>query len=205
MCAGSAYLLLLHELGVRAIVDNIGSEDWSGKAGIDLLSVDILKLSVQNELVSLGANIDGGLLAEKDESEDVAVLVSVLLKETVWVHAISDGVTDDWKPVEDKRRLIWVLKEQLAQDVENDGESDEGGETSKANSREPMFGDLLLERWEDGGRKILENTHDVVKRSISRAMQQVLCRGAVKLCDVGVLDEDSNGFLRLDRRCPGRR
>lgn len=153
----------------------------------------------------MGANIDGGLLAEKDESEDVAVLVSVLLKETIWVHAISDSVADDWKPVEDERRLIWVLEEQLAQDVENNGESDEGGETSKANSRESMFGDLLLERWEDGGGKILENTHDVVKCSISRAMQQVLCRGAVKLCDVGVLNEDSNGFLRLDRRCPGRR
>ncbi len=66
--------LLLHELGVGAVVDNILSEDGSGQDGIDLLGVDVAQFSVQDEVVALAADADGGLLAEKDEGEDIAML-----------------------------------------------------------------------------------------------------------------------------------
>jgi hypothetical protein len=57
-----------------------------------------------------------------------AHLVSAALKEGIWVHAIGNGVSDDWEPVEDHRRLIWVLEEELVHEVEEDGEGNEGGE-----------------------------------------------------------------------------
>lgn len=171
----AAYLLLLHELRVWAIVDDISSEDWGCEAGIDLLSVDILQLSVEDEFVALSTDVDSGLLAKQDESEDVAVLLPVLLKEAVRVHAISDGIANNWQPVEDERRLIWVLEEQLAQDVKDDGESDEGGKCSEADGSKTTLGDLGLERGEDSPGNILNDTHSVVVRSLQRARRQLLC------------------------------
>lgn len=34
----------------------------------------IPKLAVENEIVALGAQVNGGFLAEEDESEDIAIL-----------------------------------------------------------------------------------------------------------------------------------
>lgn len=68
------YLLLLHELGVGAVVDDVASKDRSGQDGVDLLGVHILELAVENEVVALGADGDGGSLAKEDESEDITIL-----------------------------------------------------------------------------------------------------------------------------------
>ena len=68
------YLLLFHELRIGAIVDDITSEHGSGQRSIDLLGVDVLELAVQNEIIARGADRDGGLLAEKNEGEDVTKL-----------------------------------------------------------------------------------------------------------------------------------
>ena len=65
---------MLHELAVWAVVDDVGAEDGGGELGVDFLGVDVLELAVQDEFVAVGADVDGGLLAEKDESEDVAKL-----------------------------------------------------------------------------------------------------------------------------------
>lgn len=69
-----SHLLLLHELGVGAVVDNILSKDGSGEDGVNLLGADVLELSVENKVVSGGSNGNGGLLAEKDKGEDIAEL-----------------------------------------------------------------------------------------------------------------------------------
>lgn len=69
-----AYLLLLHELGVRAIVDNIAAEDGSSQDGVDFFSVDILKLAVEDKVVAGGSNSDGGSLSEENKCENVAML-----------------------------------------------------------------------------------------------------------------------------------
>jgi len=69
-----SYLLLLHELGVGAIVDDILAKDRSGEDGVDLLSADVLELSVENEVVSGRAKSNSGFLSEEDKGEDIAVL-----------------------------------------------------------------------------------------------------------------------------------
>lgn len=70
------HLLLLHQLGVGAVVDNIASEDGGGQDGVDILSVDVLELSIEDEIVSSRANSHGSLLAEENESENVAILLT---------------------------------------------------------------------------------------------------------------------------------
>lgn len=65
---------MLHQLAVGAIVDDISSEDGSGQDAVDFFSIDVLSLAVENELVALGADVDGGLLAKKDKGEHVAKL-----------------------------------------------------------------------------------------------------------------------------------
>lgn len=70
----STYLLLLHELGVGAVVDNIASKNGSGQNSVDILSIHILELAVEDEVIALGAESDRGLLAEENEGEDVAKL-----------------------------------------------------------------------------------------------------------------------------------
>jgi hypothetical protein len=48
-------LLLFHELRVRTVVDDIAPKHRCGKGTIDLLGVDILELSVEDEVVAFDA------------------------------------------------------------------------------------------------------------------------------------------------------
>lgn len=68
------YLLLLHEFGVGAVVDDVGTEDWGGDRTVDLLCVDILELAVENEFVAVNAEVNCRLLFKEDEGEDISVL-----------------------------------------------------------------------------------------------------------------------------------
>jgi hypothetical protein len=67
-------LLLFHEFGIRAVVDDILAKDRSSENSINLLGRDILELSVENKVVSSGANSDGGFLSKEDKGEDIAML-----------------------------------------------------------------------------------------------------------------------------------
>jgi hypothetical protein len=69
-----SHLLLFHELGVGAIIDDILAEDRSGENGVDFLGTHILELAVEDEVVSGRANSDSGFLSEEDKGEDIAVL-----------------------------------------------------------------------------------------------------------------------------------
>lgn len=79
----STHPLLLHQLAVGAIVDDISAEDGSGQDAVDLFSVDVLGLAVQNELVALGADVDGGLLAKENKGKDIAKLAVAVLVNNV--------------------------------------------------------------------------------------------------------------------------
>lgn len=57
------YLLLLHEFGVGAVVDNIRSEDGCCKLAVDFFGVDILQLSIEDKLISFNAKVDSCFLA----------------------------------------------------------------------------------------------------------------------------------------------
>lgn len=48
-------LLLLHELGIGAIVDNVATENGGGERRVHFFGVDIAQLAIENELISLGA------------------------------------------------------------------------------------------------------------------------------------------------------
>ena len=69
-----AYLLLLHELCVGAIIDNIAAKDGSGQDSIDFFSVNIFELAVKNKVVSGRSNGDSSSLSEQDKCKDIAVL-----------------------------------------------------------------------------------------------------------------------------------
>lgn len=67
-------LLLLHEFGIGAIVHDILAEDRSSENRVNLLGRDILELSVEDEVVSSGANSDSGFLSKEDKGEDITML-----------------------------------------------------------------------------------------------------------------------------------
>lgn len=74
MRRAQTHLLLLHQLGVGAVIDDISSEDGSGQDTVNLLGVDILELAVENKVVSSRAHSHGRLLAEQDKGKHVAIL-----------------------------------------------------------------------------------------------------------------------------------
>lgn len=142
-----AYLLLLHELGVGAIIDNIAAKDGSSQDSIDFFGVDVLKLAVEDKVVASRPNSNGGALSEEDKGENVAMLYillviesrdkyyrrniylfAVLGEESRRIHAISDGAADEREPVENQRRFIGVLEENLASDIEEYGQHNEASE-----------------------------------------------------------------------------
>ena len=55
-CDGSlAHLLLLHKLGVGAVVNNVFSENRSTKCVVDVFGTNITELAIENEIISLGS------------------------------------------------------------------------------------------------------------------------------------------------------
>lgn len=63
-------------------------------------------------------------------------LLPAVEEEVVGINAIGDGTADKGYPMEDQRRLVLVLQQNLRQDIEEDGgggeacegeEDDEGG------------------------------------------------------------------------------
>ena len=72
-----AYLLLLHELRIRAVVDDILAKDRCAAWGVDLLGIDILDLSVEDKVVASGVQAHRHLATEENEGEDVAILLLV--------------------------------------------------------------------------------------------------------------------------------
>lgn len=89
-------------------------------------------------------------------------LFSALEEEGVWVHSIADGVSDDGEPVENKRRLIGVLEKELAQNIEDDSECDEGRESGGDHDREATLRNLRIEWDEDGPSEALCYAHCAV-------------------------------------------
>lgn len=71
-------LLLLHELGVGAVVDDVPAKDGGREDSVDLLGVDVLELAVEDEVVTGRANCDGGLFSEENKGENVTVLQNAL-------------------------------------------------------------------------------------------------------------------------------
>lgn len=52
----------------------MSSEHWGGERGVDILRANILKLAVQNEIISLCTEKNSRLLAQQYECEDVSIL-----------------------------------------------------------------------------------------------------------------------------------
>lgn len=69
-----SHLLLLHELRVRAVIDDTCTENWRGEVGVDLLRVHVLQLSIEDELVAGCSKVYSRLLPEENEGEDIAIL-----------------------------------------------------------------------------------------------------------------------------------
>jgi len=151
----NAHLLLLHELGVGAVVDNILAKDGCGERVVDLLSVDILQLAIENEIIALGAQADSGLLAQEDESENITVLLAAGKEEGVGVHAVGDGVADPWQEVEDERRLIGVAEEDLLEDIQEDNE----GEQTAGGGEDDEPGGRVVEERSQRANETLEEAH----------------------------------------------
>lgn len=173
-----AHLLLLHQLGIGAVVDNVLAKDRGSERAVDLLGIDILVLAVEDEVVALGVEADRHLAAKEDEREDIAVLYAsqriafiatrhatylLLLgeEELVGVDAVCDGAADDREPVKDKWWLVRVLEEQLLEHVEDDGQDEEGCETGSYNDRSGRVGSEVANRLRDSR----EGTHTARQRT----------------------------------------
>lgn len=123
-----AHLLLLHELRVGTVIDDILAEHGGREGRVDLLGIDVLDLSVEDKVVAGSVEADGHLATEEDKGEDWAILLVVCEEEGIRIHAIPDSVADNGHPVEDERRLIGVLEQELLEDIEDNGQEDKGGD-----------------------------------------------------------------------------
>lgn len=86
-------------------------------------------------------------------------------EELVRIHAICDCAAEHWEPVEDERRLISFLEEQLFQDVENDDNDDESREANSDLGGQRESGRELAH----GASNVGEETHgDSVRISRSK-------------------------------------
>jgi hypothetical protein len=73
----ATHLLLLHELRVRAVIDDTSTENRRGKLSVDLFGVHVLELAIEDELIALRSKVYSRLLSEENEGEDVAILLEL--------------------------------------------------------------------------------------------------------------------------------
>ena len=68
------------------------------------------------------------MMGKKDRTGDhLSYLFPAGEKEFIRVNSVGDGATDERKPVENHQRFIGVFEQELAQNVDQDGEDDESG------------------------------------------------------------------------------
>lgn len=86
-----------------------------------------------------------------------AYLGAVLLKESGRVHSISHSAADKGEPVENQRRLVGVLEENLASNIQSNRKGDEttNGDGNLRSQTQSL--ELLRERV---ARNLLKDTHD---------------------------------------------
>jgi hypothetical protein len=166
---GITHLLLLHQLGVGAIVDNILAKDGCGQHSVDLLGIDILQLPIEDELIALSAQIHRRLLPQEDKCENITILCtyqsrpffgifsrqntnlcSALEEKFIWVDSVGDGAPNDGKPVEDHRGFVRVFEERLAQDVEHDREGHKCDKRGSQHDAQAALGNQIGERFFNG-------------------------------------------------------
>ena len=94
-------------------------------------------------------------------------------EERIRVHAICDGIANHGQPVEDQRRLIGVLEQQLLQDIENDGKQDKGGEAGGGDDGRGRVGGKVAH----GAGNIGEETHNARQEATTEV--KVLSKGNV--------------------------
>ena len=79
------YLLLLHQLGVWAIVHDVLAKDGRSQWRVDLLGIDVLDLSIQDKVVARRVQTHGHLAAEENKGKDIAILLLVSVAR-LWHH-----------------------------------------------------------------------------------------------------------------------
>jgi hypothetical protein len=67
-------LLLLHQFSIGAVIYHVRAENRRRQGGVDLFSVDVLELRIENELVALDSKANCRFPAQEYEGKDIAVL-----------------------------------------------------------------------------------------------------------------------------------
>lgn len=144
------HLLLLHKLRVRAVIYHIFPKHWGGERAVDFLRVQVFVLPVEYEVITLHPQAYSGLLPEKYERKDIAILQLTLAwrsklmgrkhsiylfstteKELVRINSVGNGTSKERYPVENDRRLIGVFEYELVEDIEYDSKRNEREKTGK--------------------------------------------------------------------------
>jgi hypothetical protein len=68
------HLLLLHQLGIRAVIHHTLPEHGRSERSVNFLCIDVLVFCVQDEIVAFCSQAYCGLLPKQYESEDVSIL-----------------------------------------------------------------------------------------------------------------------------------
>lgn len=72
-------LLLFHELGIRAIINDVFPKAGSRQHRVNFLSVDIFEFPIQDELIPLWSKVDCNFPAQQNERENIAILCNGLI------------------------------------------------------------------------------------------------------------------------------
>jgi hypothetical protein len=192
----AAHLLLLHELGVWAVIDDILAKHRSGEDGVNFLGIDIADLAVQDEFVASGADASSCFPAEEDEGIAVAelkamlaratqgnlrqtiaaYLLAVFLEEIDWVDSVRDGAADPREPVKYHGRLVQVLEQQLLRDVDRHRQKDESHDRDSDLGADSQPRKLLGQR----SRYIVKETHGIDSGGCGLGVKESIVRGIRK-------------------------
>lgn len=143
-----AYLFLLHELRVRNIISNTGAKDGRSQDSVDIFSIDVSKLGVQDKSVAFWAKTDGHPFAKQNKGEDVSVLqcnvsgarnaepkremsmeylLLAVRKKLERIHTICNCTSKNRQVMEHNGWFIWIFEKDLSENVRQNDEPNEKG------------------------------------------------------------------------------
>ena len=151
----AAYLFLLHQLRIGAVIHNILAKYRRGQWAVNLFGIDISEFSIENEVVAFCSKTDSGLFTQQDKGEDISVFLAACKEKLVRVNAVSHGVADEGNPVKHDGRFIGVAEEELSYDVQEDG-----NRRGRSQCEEDEFpGTGVCGVFTQSGERLLKKTH----------------------------------------------
>ena len=111
------YPLLVHEPRIGAVIHNFLSKNRCSELPVNVFSVEIGMLAVQDKVIALGSKKHRRRFTKQDERKAISILRSAIEEELIRINTILDGATGKRKDVKNDWGAMRIWEPYLSNNV----------------------------------------------------------------------------------------